>query len=189
MKQLWSARVVLCVAACAAPTIHAACTDTALSPARSDAALRALTEMGAEIHYRDEVGGEGKIMLTTDGNWRGGDEGLAHLKHVVGLYKLRLAGHISDTGMLQLSRLCGVTSLDLHIVAITDVGVRQLRTLTRLQRLNLTYTKVTDTGLESLSELTKLKWLGLSYTRVTRAGIDKLKRSLGDTIIEGNPSR
>lgn len=156
--------------------------------ARSEVAVRALTELGADIQVRDE-GGRRKVMLTTDGNWRGGDEGLAHLKDVAGLHKLRLAGHITDAGLARLADICELTSLDLHIVGVTDAGVAELGRIKRLQRLNLTYTKVTDAGLDALAGLRELQWLGLSYTRVTRAGIDKLRLSLSDTIIEGNPSR
>jgi len=156
--------------------------------ARSDAAVRTLTELGADIQVRDERG-QRKVMLTTDGNWRGGDEGLAHLKDVAGLYKLRLAGDITDVGLARLADLCELTSLDLHIIGVTDAGVAQVGRIKRLQRLNLTYTKVTDAGLDALAGLHDLQWLGLSYTRVTLAGIDKLRQSLGNTIIEGNPSR
>ncbi len=156
--------------------------------ARSEAAIRALTELGADIQVRDDRG-QRKVMLTTDGNWRGGDEGLAHLKDVAGLYKLRLAGDITDAGLARLADLCELTSLDLHIIGVTDAGVAQVGRIKRLQRLNLTYTKVSDAGLDALAGLHDLQWLGLSYTRVTLAGIDKLRQSLGDTIIEGNPSR
>ncbi len=156
--------------------------------ARSEAAVRALTDLGADIQVREE-GGQRKVMLTTDGNWRGGDEGLAQLKDVAGLYKLRLAGDITDAGLARLADICDLTSLDLHIVGVTDAGVAEVGRIKRLQRLNLTYTKVTDAGLDALAGLRDLQWLGLSYTRVTLAGIDKLRQSLGDTIIEGNPSR
>ncbi len=156
--------------------------------ARSEAAVRALTELGADIQVRDE-GGRRKMMLTTDGNWRGGDEGLTHLKDVAGLYKLRLAGHITDAGLARLVDMCELTSLDLHIVGVTDAGVAELGRIKRLQRLNLTYTKVSDAGLDALAGLRDLQWLGLSYTRVTQTGIDKLRQSLSGTIIEGNPSQ
>lgn len=156
--------------------------------ARSEAAERVLTGLGADIQVR-EAGKQRKVMLTTDGSWRGGDEGLAHLKDIAGLYKLRLAGPITDAGLVHLADVCELTSLDLHIVGVTDVGVAELGRVKRLQRLNLTYTKVTDAGLDALAGLRDLKWLGLSYTRVTLAGIDRLRLSLSDTIIEGNPSR
>jgi len=166
-----------------------ACVDAVPDRTRSDVAIRALAQLGADIQYRDEPGGTGKIILATNSNWRGADAGLVYLKDVAGLYKLRLAGDISDAGLARLAEVCGLTSLDVHIISITDAGVRELQTLTRLQRLNLTYTKVTDSGLASLTGLTNLKWLGLSYTRVTHVGIEKLRRSLSGTIIEGNPQR
>lgn len=177
------------VAVVAALPLHAGegC-GAAPDAARSEAAVRVLTRLGADIQVRED-GGQRKVMLTTDGSWRGGDEGLAHLKDVAGLYKLRLAGPITDAGLAHLADVCELTSLDLHIVGVTDAGVAELARVRRLQRLNLTYTKVTDAGLDALAGLSDLRWLGLSYTRVTLAGIDKLRRSLSDTIIEGNPPR
>ena len=160
----------------------------AVDPSRSAAALQALSDLGADVQVR-ERDGRRDVMITTDGNWQGGDAGLAHLKDVDGLHKLRLAGDISDAGLPAVAAVCGLTSLDLHLIGLTDTGVRALAGLTRLERLNLTYTKVSDDGLDALASLTGLRWLGLSYTRVTQAGMDRLKRSLADTIIEGNPSR
>lgn len=186
MHRGWLVTAALMLLCMLTPAQAAECV-AATDPQRSEAALKALTELGADLRQRD-VGGRPQVMLSTDGNWRGGDAGLDHLKDVIGLYKLRLAGEISDAGLAQLAGVCGLTGLDLHLIGLTDVGVHELRHLTRLERLNLTYTKVSDAGLESLAGLRQLRWLGLSYTQVTRAGIDKLKRSLDKTIIEGNPS-
>lgn len=171
---------------CAAP-LASACTP-ASDAAKSEAALRALTDLGADVKV-SEANGQRKVMVITDGNWRGGDAGLVHLKDVAGLYKLRLAGDITDRGVAQLADICGLTSLDLHVIGLTDAGVREFGRLTTLQRLNLTYTKVSDAGLESLAGLKNLQWLGVSYTRVTQAGLDKLRQSMDKTIIEGNPQR
>jgi Leucine rich repeat len=184
MKLRW---ILSCLLLCLSFAAQAADCPAA-DPARSEAALAALRELGADVSVRSKDGRQ-EVMVTTDGNWRGGDAGLAHLKDVSGLYKLRLAGEITDAGVPAVAAVCGLTALDLHLIGLTDAGVRALAGLTRLERLNLTYTKVSDTGLESLASLTGLRWLGLSYTRVTKAGMDKLKNSLGNTIIEGNPSR
>ncbi len=162
------------------------CADT--SPERSERALESLRAKGAAIEYRDEVGGPGKLMVTTDGRWRGSDADLAALKDVVGLYKLRLGANVTDKGLAEVARVCGLSSLDIHSISVTDDGIGQLAPLTGLRRLNLTYTKVSDRGLLTFKSWTQLQWLGLSYTRVTRAGIEGLKQALSDTVIEGNPA-
>ncbi|URX62114.1 hypothetical protein KR767_19030 [Luteibacter anthropi] len=159
-----------------------------VSSGRSDAALAALRTQGASIEYRDESDGPGKLMISTDGRWQGGDTGLAALKEVAGLYKVRLGANVTDQGLAEVAQICGLSSLDVHSVAVTDAGVRHLAPLTGLRRLNLTYTKVSDEGLRTFEGWTRLQWLGLSYTRVTRSGIEGLKRVLKQTVIEGNPT-
>jgi hypothetical protein len=167
------------------PSAHA----DAPGASRTEAATQALKAMGAQILYRDESNGPGKIVISTDGSWRGGDAGLARLKEVDGLYKLRLGGPITDAGLRHVAALHGLTALDVHVVGISDAGVRELAPLTQLERLNLTYTKVTDAGLKSLTGMTRLKWLGLAYTQVTARGVEELKESLAVTIIEGDFQR
>lgn len=155
----------------------------------SDAALAALEALGAQVQHRPEPAGSGLIVIAMDNSWRGGDAGLAHLKNVEGLYKLRLGGHISDDGLEHLKALRHLKSLDVHVLGITDAGVAHLESLTDLERLNLTYTKVTDAGLRHLTGMRRLKWLGLNYTQVTQAGVSQLQRSLEATLIEGHFSR
>ncbi len=149
-------------------------------------ALRAIAELGGQIDRRAGDDGAERIMITTDGRWRGGDDGLRNLGGVPGLYKLRLGGRITDAGLVHLGRLEGLEALDLHLPEVTDEGVRHLRGLTGLERLNLTYTRVTDAGLEHLVEMKDLKWLGLAYTRVTAQGVERLRGRLPGTVIEGD---
>lgn len=180
-------RTLLALLAMAVTTVNAG-TCAARPPGHSEAALEALRVQGAAIEYRDEAGGPGKVIVTTDGRWRGGDAGLAVLKDVAGLYKIRLGANVTDAGLAEVAKVCGLTSLDIHSVAVTDAGVQRLAPLTGLRRLNLTYTRVSDRGLRTFESWTQLQWLGLSYTRVTRAGMDGLRRVLAGTVIEGNPT-
>ncbi|MEM7480576.1 MAG: hypothetical protein AAF481_05340 [Acidobacteriota bacterium] len=150
-------------------------------------AVEQLIQWGAQIQtQKDPTGGSGEVMISTDGRWRGGDQGLRLLASVDGLWKLRLAGKISDAGLRHLAEVPNLRSLDLHLPGVTDAGVAHLGALTDLRRLNLTYTKTTDAGLEPLAGLKNLQWLGLIYTRVTKAGVAKLQRALPDTVIEGD---
>jgi len=185
MRGIWRWAMAMLVMATSVASAST-CSDKPRS--QSEAALAALRAQGAAIEYRDEPDGPGKVMVTTDGRWQGGDAGLASLKDVAGLYKVRLGANVTDAGLVEVARICGLTSLDIHSVAVTDAGVAHLAPLTALRRLNLTYTKVSDHGLRTFEGWKQLQWLGLSYTRVTRAGMDGLKRVLTETIIEGNPT-
>lgn len=180
------AAIRLCIAVLSF-TASTAWADSAA--AGSDAALAALKALGAQVQHRPEPTGPGRIVIAMDNSWRGGDDGLAHLKDVEGLYKLRLGGHISDDGLKHLEALPHLKSLDVHVLGITDAGVAHLKSLTDLERLNLTYTKVTDAGLRHLTGMSRLKWLGLNYTQVTQAGVSELQRSLENTLVEGHFSR
>lgn len=182
-----AARTAILFIAMLAATVPCMAADAAPASADEHAgALAELERMGAQVIKRDAGDGVGTLMISTDGAWSGGDDGLSLFGKVRGLYKLRLGGRITDAGLVHIGALPGLTSLDVHVFNITDEGIGHLRPLAGLQRLNLTYTRVTDAGLEHLAGMTSLKWLGLSYTPVTRAGVDKLKQSLTTTIIEGN---
>lgn len=179
----------LCLASATANAGPARCESAQAGAAQSEAAIRTIIALGASVQYRDEPGGSGTVMVSTDGRWRGGDAGMAHLQRVAGLYKLRLGGDFSDRGLIEVGKICTLTSLDVHVPGITDAGIAHLLPLAKLQRLNLTYTRVSDAGISSLQSMTQLKWLGLSYTGFSRAGMDRLKRALPHTIVEGNPTR
>jgi hypothetical protein len=178
----------LCLASATADARPAQCEPVQIGAEQSEAAIRTIAALGASVQYRDEPSGNGKVMVSTDGRWRGGDAGMAHLQRVAGLYKLRLGGDLSDRGLIEVGKICTLTSLDVHVPGITDAGIAHLLPLTRLQRLNLTYTRVSDAGISSLQSMTQLKWMGLSYTGFSRAGMERLKRALPHTIVEGNPT-
>ena len=82
---------------------------------------------------------------------------------------------VTDKGLIQLSELFQLQSLNLSSTKITDDGLGYLTGLTRLQTLNLFNTKVTSAGLEHLKGLTKLQILFLGSTEITDAGLKYLK--------------
>ena len=61
---------------------------------------------------------------------------------------------------------------------ITDAGLVHLTGLTKLQTLNLACDQITDAGLVHLKGLTNLERLLLYNTQVTDAGVAELKKAL-----------
>jgi hypothetical protein len=86
--------------------------------------------------------------------------------------RLDAAGQMTDAMLAEVSRVAGITSLDLGgSKELTDDGLRHLAGLPRLAHLNLSGTAITDRGLELLRELPALESISLAMTRVTDEGM------------------
>ena len=90
---------------------------------------------------------------------------------------------VTDKGLIELSELFKLQSLNLSGTNITDAGLEQLKKLTKLQTLDLRNTNITDAGLKHLKRLTKLRGLDLNNTKVTEEGLEKLQTALPDCDI------
>ena len=71
-----------------------------------------------------------------------------------------------------------VIKVDLSHSKVTDKGLIELSELFKLQSLNLSGTNITDAGLKHLKRLTKLRGLDLNNTKVTEEGLEKLQTAL-----------
>jgi hypothetical protein len=112
------------------------------------------------------------------------DAGLVHLTGMRELETLDLNGTgITDAGMPHIGKLTGLRYLDLHATRVTDAGLRHLRTLVNLEWLDLRLTKVGDSGMDELHRLSKLKAIAVDATEVTGAGVEGLRRALPDVAI------
>jgi hypothetical protein len=89
--------------------------------------------------------------------------------------RLEAAGQMTDALLAEVSRIDGITSLDLGgSKELTDDGLRHLAGLPRLAHLNLSGTAITDRGLEVLRDLPALESVSLAMTCVTDAGMTSL---------------
>lgn len=124
------------------------------------------------------------------------------------VHHISLRGRVSDTELVQISRLNGLQNLYLNQTEIRDeqlrhlkgmsrlrelsleetnvgdAGLVHLKGLTGLQRLFLNRTNVGDAGLAKLEGLTELQTVGLRDTKVTKAGVDKLQKALPKLLME-----
>ena len=79
------------------------------------------------------------------------DQGLVHLRELVGLRELRLdsAADVSDEGLAHLTGLTGLEELSLQYTGISDAGLASLAGLVHLAELTLDGTEITDAGLKA----------------------------------------
>ena len=82
-----------------------------------------------------EVPGVGVVI---DEDWKGGDDGLSHLRQIRSLKRLDIGvgpGTVSNEGLRHIRGLRKLTHLDLSQGAVTDAGLGQLRDLPSLETL------------------------------------------------------
>jgi hypothetical protein len=94
--------------------------------------------------------------------------------------RLDAAGQMTDALLAEVSRIDGITSLDLGgSKELTDDGLRHLAGLPRLAHLNVSGTAITDRALDVLRELPALESISLAMTRVTDEGMALLANCHG----------
>ncbi|MBI4971902.1 MAG: hypothetical protein HZC17_08750, partial [Candidatus Omnitrophica bacterium] len=114
------------------------------------------------------------------------DRGLESLSRMAGLTTLNLGGtQVTDRGVEALSRMAGLTTLDLGRTQVTDRGVEALSRMAGLTTLYLWNTQVTDRGAEFLSRMAGLTTLNLGGTQVTDRGVEALQSALPNLNITG----
>ena len=150
------------------------------------AAIKAVTDLGAEIDYEDE-----SLTANTARKVIGirfqfvSDDDLVHLKNFPYLRSVRLdETSVSDQGLAYLTGCPNIKLLTLYQTQITDDGLRNVAEMASLEELWLGQTQITDTGLEQLKELKSLRFLSLHGTNVTDAGIQELQDALPKLRIE-----
>jgi hypothetical protein len=168
--------------------------------------LLGLIDLGIENDQLRHLGGLTQLtVLNLTGNPAITDEGLLHLKALVGLEGLVLHGtRVSGAGLRHLQgmtrlgclrlgdtqfsredlpKLKAFPSLDylgLEGLPVTDADLVRLKTLP-LEQLALSRTWVTDAGLAEVGQMTRLQSLNLSEIAVTDAGLHHLS---GLTILQ-----
>lgn len=96
-------------------------------------------------------------------------EGLGEIK------ELRLVGgSITDTGIAALSKLPGLTSVDLAGSQVTNDGLKVIKDMPQLRSLGLSETKIDDQAMNIIGEKTDLKEIALARTGVTDVGLSLL---------------
>ena len=83
---------------------------------------------------------------------------------------------LTDSGLVQLTHLDNIVSLDLRDTKITNAGLVHLKRLTQLRWLHLERTKVGDEGVAHLAGLDKLEYLNLYGTKITDKALGHLVR-------------
>jgi hypothetical protein len=115
------------------------------------------------------------------------DDGLVHVTALGAVESLNLSStKITSAGLVHLKGLTDLRVLHLERTAIGDDGAKHLTGLVNLEYLNLYDTKVTDASLTHLVALRKLKQLFLWRTDVSDEGVATLQKALPAlTIVRG----
>ena len=156
--------------------------ENCLDGARRRIALRWLVSSLGEDYFRRPIrvlwGGSNCEYKISDEQRRRLPQALTRIGLLTRLEHLDLSWTDADDSELAcLTRLSGLTKLDLGFTRITDL--RPIAKMSQLEELDLSYTPVGDTGLLHLAGLTRLRKLCLDETRVSDAGMVHLK-SLGN---------
>ena len=101
--------------------------------------------------------------VTIDGQWTGGNRGLAWLRDVSRLKVLQVgnASGVNDDGLAQMGKLPEVEELCLEHVNVSDKGLAFLSSMPRLRSLSLQYVSISDDALAALGKVTALESLNL----------------------------
>lgn len=109
--------------------------------------------------------------------------GLLKLSGLKALESLNLSGNaVTNDGLQNLGPLTRLRELELNLLPIGDAGLTHLARLKNLERLELIFTEgfagpiVTDSGAHSLAALKQLKTLNLVGARITDASLTELSR-------------
>ena len=139
------------------PVVSACLLALAARTARADEggvreAIEALRKLGASVTIV-ETRSPPITAVIIEGEWKGGDAGLAHLKAIPNLTDLRLSG----------------------CEGVTDEGLRHIAGLASLERLWFSELEIGDEGLQHLAALEKLRTVWLRGSRATMTGMAKLQ--------------
>jgi len=102
------------------------------------------------------------------------DRGLAHLRQMTALERLKLSCRVSDRGMAHVAALPALKRLDFGDNRVTDAGLVHLARLKSLEKMSLGGPRMTDAGLVHLAALPSLRCLFL-YGGFTDAGMAHVK--------------
>lgn len=86
------------------------------------------------------------------------------------------AESVHDEGLVKISQLKNLSSLELHARGFTKEGFRHLNRLRRLRSLDLSGSDISDDYLRLLSDLKNLESIDLSDTNITNNGLVYLKQ-------------
>jgi len=102
---------------------------------------------------------------------------LAGIQNLSGL-NLSENRNITDTGLVYLRALPGLTTLNLSSCSLTSTGLAALKSLPRLTHLDLSYcNRLTDAALKHLRGLPDLEYLNLQgCVKITHGGMARFKR-------------
>jgi internalin A len=118
------------------------------------------------------------------------DSDMVELAALPGLTRLDLSmTRITDRGLLELKTASNLTDLNLYYAElVSDQGMAVMKGWRRLKRLNLRGTKVTDSTLQFLNGVTSLEALDIGFSQVTDSGLAQLNAlsNLKELSIGGN---
>lgn len=136
-----------------------------LNLARTPTSDAGMIHVGRIVSLRELILGQGV-----------GDEGLSHLKGLVGLRYLLLDGQaITEAGLVHLDGMTQMETLWLDGAQVSDRGLVHLQGMKSIKRLCLYRTRVTEKGLMHLGGLQTLEDLFLSFS-VADTGLQYLAK-------------
>ncbi|MBC8869300.1 MAG: protein kinase [Planctomycetes bacterium] len=116
------------------------------------------------------------------------DSGLVPLTGLRSLWTLEIAEtQITDQGMDHLAKLPSLEELNVSSTAVGDAGVARLVNCRNLRELSVSWTQISDEGLAQLASLPKLRVLHLRGTQVTDAGVARFQRACPSCAVFSGP--
>jgi len=160
-----------------------------LNEIRRDRAMKEVQRLGGRIGTRHVQVGlqivEEIYSVAIDDQWRGGDQGLAHLQWLTGIEQLSLEGpQVTDAWLTNIRLLEDLTSLTLKRTSITDEGLAHVVGLPRLEQLSLLYLPIGDNAVQHLGQLKNPQILRIFGTLMTPPAIAQLQLALAGTKID-----
>lgn len=99
-----------------------------IATAKENAALAALTQMGAEYNRDPRIHGLQNLQVLIGPKWTGGSEGLKHLADVPRATTVSmLAAPIDDTALEQLAKLKSIERLELYSTNVTEAAADEFK--------------------------------------------------------------
>ncbi len=140
------------------------------------------TEWGDSRHKAYRANYRWRTIVFLPAQWKGGDQGLSHLKDLYNLCDLYLVqANVSDAGLEAIGQLLQLETLCLVETKATDKGLAWLKPLTNLVYCRIEGTadgeEFTDLGLVPISHLPQLEKLAIYGSGFTDQGLSHLKSS------------
>jgi hypothetical protein len=131
---------------------------------RINLAIVEIQRLGGQVSVRS--GKASRVHIRK--GWKGGDDGLRHLRRLPDVTWLSLEdSQVTDAGLVHVAALKNLQNIYFGHSRVTGPGLVQIKQLKNLYHLSLRYMPIEDKWLRHVGEMTQLQSLGLDDTPVT----------------------